>query len=383
MKKRIICFLVGGCCALSYATDARVVSMGKSDAFFLDEENIFRNPAIINIYPNIVYGSYGKLNIIDTTPSIENPFFGSIISYSLNEETDAGGQYPMLSMGAVFNRYDEILDYVTKGKAECIDSTLEKPLGRADLILGYVLKNGVMFGVGGYFAAQSKKRNLELYETKVYKGNVGLNWPVAKTMDLEMSLSIGSLTAVSANTEIAMQDIFGRYEIRMFSALAGLNGNFVPRARADVIKFEKLNELLVNIAAGLGINVNIDRGFFWTGLEFLYNQRDKDNEAEQNMGGKISFGIERNVIWDWFVLRVGGQKTILVKTSGPNEKEWWENPSSDDTEKDLVGLGFGFNFDNRLRIDFVVSEMVPFTLVNLFSGNQKYIFSRVSATYSF
>ena len=399
MRKALILILVAGCCFGSYATDARVISMGKHDAFFMDEVSIFRNPANINIYPNMVYGSYGKFNVTDTsgkfnlndsTSIIEDPFFGAIISYSLNEETDARGQYPMLSAGFIFNRYDEMLDYVTKGKADYLvedsvnSADLAKPVGKADVILGYVLQNGLMLGAGGYFALQSKESNNERYETKIFKGNLGLNWPVAKTMDLEMSVGLGTITAISANEAIADQDYFGRFEIRLFSALAGLNGDFVPRARVDFLNLEKRNELKVDIAAGLGININIDKGFFWTGLEFLYGQKDaKSDEAEQNVGGKVSFGIERNIIWDWFVIRVGGQKTLMVKTNGPNEKEWWENPSSDETDKDLVGLGFGINIDNRLHIDFVASEMFPFTFSNLISGKQNYLFSRVSATYSF
>ncbi|MBN1576644.1 MAG: hypothetical protein JW913_08845 [Chitinispirillaceae bacterium] len=386
MRKALILILAAGSCIGSYATDARVNSWGKHDAFFMDEVSIFRNPANISIYPNMVYGSYGKLTVTDSAPFIEDPFFGGIVSYSLNEESDAGGQYPMLSLGAVFNRYDEMLDYVTKGKADYLDTTVDlaKPLGKLDLLLGYVFKNGVMLGGGAYLALQSKEKEGELYETKIYKGNVGMNWPVAKTMDLEISLGGGTMTAVSANTAVARQDYFGRAEIRLFSALAGINGDFVPRARVDFLNLEEQNELKVDIAAGLGMNINIDKGFFWAGLEFLYGQRDaKNNEAEQNVGGKISFGIERNVLWDWFLIRVGGQKSLLLKTVGPSEKEWWENPSSDETDKDLVGLGFGINIDNRLHLDFVVSEMIPFTCSNLISGEQKYLFSRVSATYSF
>ncbi|MBN1309735.1 MAG: hypothetical protein JXA18_17575 [Chitinispirillaceae bacterium] len=385
MRKALILIMAAGCCIGSYATDARVNSWGKHDAFFMDEVSIFRNPANISIYPNMVYGSYGKLSVTDSAPVVEDPFFGGIVSYSLNEESDAGGQYPMLSVGALFNRYDEMLDYVTKGKADYLDATvdLEKPLGKVDFLLGYVFKEGVMLGGGAYVAIQSKEDQGELYETKIYKGNLGMNWPVAKTMDLEISLGLGTITAISANTAVAQQDYFGRGEIRLFSALAGVNGDFVPRARVDFLKLEEANKLKVDIAAGLGININIDKGFFWSGLEFLYGQDDKDDDAEQNVGGKISFGIERNVLWDWFLIRVGGQKSLILKTVGPNEKEWWENPSSDETDKDLVGLGFGINIDNRLHIDFVASEMIPFTFSNLISGEQKYLFSRVSATYSF
>lgn len=388
MRKALILILAAGCILGSYATDARVVSMGKHDAFFMDEVSVFRNPANVSIYPNMVYGSYGKFATNDTNSKLLDPFFGVIVSYSLNEETDAGGQYPMLSLGAVFNRYDEALDYVTKGTSDFIgnaNSNLKDPVGKFDFILGYVLQNGVMLGAGTYLAMQNVEYNSERFETKLYKGNLGLNWPVAKTMDLEISIGGGSITAVDANETLAESDYFGRFEIRLFSALAGINGDFVPRARIDVLNIERDNKLKVDVAAGLGFNLNIDKGFFWAGLEFLYGQMDKNSsESVQNVGGRVSFGIERNILWEWFVIRVGGQKSLMVKNTGTNETQLIENPSFDETENDLVGLGFGINIENRLRIDFVASEIFPYTFSNLISsGQQKYLFNRVSATYSF
>lgn len=389
MKKALVWMLAIGCCMSSYATDARVASMGKSDAFFMDEESVFRNPANISMYPNMVYGSYGKINTKDTGSSIQllDPFFGAIVSYSLNEQTEAGGQYPMLSLGAVFNRYDEMLDYVTMGKSKYLgsDSTqLVTPLGKIDLLIGYVLENGVMVGGGAYIAAQSKENENGKYETKLYKGNIGLNWPVAKTMDLEVSAGGGALTAISDDENLASQDNFGRLEVRLFSSLAGLNGDFVPKARIDIFQLAKNDVLNISVAAGLGLNLNIDKGFFWTGIEFLYTQEDSNkNESSQAVGGRVSFGIERNILWDWLVIRVGGQKSLEYKTNGPSEHELSENPSSDGTNEDLVGLGFGINIENRLRIDWVTSENIPYTMTNLFSGNKGFIFSSVSATYSF
>jgi hypothetical protein len=252
-------------------------------------------------------------------------------------------------------------------------------------MLGYVMQNGLMLGGGAYLAMQEVESNGSLFETKVYKGNLGMNWPVAKTMDLEISLSGGSITATTDEKKVAQNDVFGRVEMRLFSALAGLNGDFVPKARVDFIHLEKQSDTRVNVAAGLGVNLNIDKGFFWTGFEFLYGQRDANgDEAEQNVGGRISFGIERNIIWDWFVIRVGGQKSLLVKNIGANEKEFIENPSYDETENDLVGLGFGINVENRLHIDFVASELFPYTFSNLISnGKMPYLFNRCSATYSF
>jgi hypothetical protein len=391
MKKTMIFILAAGCFLGSYATDARVISMGKHDAFFMDEVSVFRNPANVSIYPNMVYGSYGKFVSNDTNPQLMDPFFGVIVSYSMNEETEAGGQYPMLSLGAMCNRYDEVLDYVTPGSSRFIGGnsnefdSLAKPLGKFDLMLGYVLKNGVMLGAGTYIAVQDKEKDGERFETKVYKGNLGINWPVAKTMDLEISLGGGSITAVDANEVLAQSDYFGRFEIRLFSALAGINGDFVPRARIDVLNIDQDDMLKVDVAAGLGLNLNIDKGFFWAGLEFLYGQEDSNTgDSKQDVGGRVSFGIERNILWDWFVIRVGGQKRLMVKSIGVDETYLDENPSYNETDEDLVGLGFGINIENRLRIDVVASEIFPYTFSNLISsGAQKYLFNRVSATYSF
>ena len=418
MRKALICMLAAGCFFGSYATDARVISMGRHDAFFMDEVSIFRNPANINIYPNMVYGSYGWYMPVDTLDyqggeefSAMNksnrdpldPFFGAIISYSLNQGTDGGSQYPMLSLGAVFNRYDEMLDYVTKGSSKYLAPsgyTLYQPLGKVDLLLGYVLQNGGMLGVGGYFALQRNTDDGDIRESSVYKGNLGINWPVAKSMDLEFSLSGGRITAIADSVgkklTLADGDYFGSIECRLFSALASLNGDFVPHVKVNVIEFDRNNIFQMDIAAGIGLNLNIDKGFFWGGLEFLYGQKDSSNvSAREQVGGRVSFGIERNILWDWFVIRVGGQKQLIYVSEGPNKGHLEENPSStipqasnprkgiEDSDGDAVGLGFGINIENRLRIDFVAAEDIAYTFTNLFSAPQHHLFNRVSATYSF
>lgn len=391
MKKALISILAAGSFVASFATDARVISMGKHDAFFMDEVSIFRNPANINIYPNTVYGSYGQFDNKDTTSKLIDPFFGAIVSYSLNEETDANTQYPMLSIGAVFNRNDEMLGYVTKGSEMYLGDTSRyaptplSPLGKIDLIIGYITKKGIMIGGGAYIAAQDKEYRGDVSETKAYRGNLGITCPLGKTMDLEASGSIGLLSAYTPEIEIAKRDVFGSLEVRLFSELAGINGDFVPRARVDFLKIEQNDLFKVDLAAGLGLNINIDKGFFWSGLEFLYGQADATPRVSvQDVGGRVSFGIERNIFKDWFVIRVGGQKSLMVKSTAADEKEIVENPSFNERNNDLVGLGFGINVENRLKIDFVASEMFPYTFTNLISnGQQDFLFSKVSATYSF
>lgn len=416
MRKTLLCMLAAGCCMGSYATDARVVSMGKHDAFFMDEVSVFRNPANINIYPNMVYGSYGvympdsNLDESDfaainrTNRDPVDPFFGAFISYSLNQGTDNSSQYPMFSLGAVFNRRDELLDYITPGNSDFIglnDSIigattkgskylLPDPVGKVDFLLGYVLSNGAMLGGGGYFAVQKEKKDGVESEASLYKGNLGVNWPIAKSMDLEASVGGGMITAIAVDTATGKQktladnDYFMRVEGRLFSALAIINGDFVPHVRVDMLNLEESDIFKLDLAAGIGLNLNIDKGFFWAGLEFLYGQNDSSNvSTREQVGARVSFGIERNIFWDWFVIRVGGQKELVYETNGPNHGKFIQNAPSDASDKDLVGLGFGINVENRLRIDFVAAEDIAYTFTNLFSGPQHHMFNRISATYSF
>lgn len=399
MKKALIWMLAAGCCVGSYATDARVVSMGKHDAFFMDEVSIFRNPANINLYSNMVYGSFGVYNqdeesgnsLARTNRDPVDPFFGAIVSYSMNQNTDDGNRFPMLSLGAVFNRRDRMLDYVTEGTEVYLGKSGDEildPLGKIDVLLGYTFKNGGMIGAGFYTALNKDERYGRKLETTLYKGQIGMNWPLGKTMNMDLSMGGGMLTARVDSAGLVMKrasrDLFATAEGRVFSALSSLNGDFVPHARLDVLSLDKQDIYQMDVAAGIGLNLKLDKGFFWSGIEFLYGQKDSCNvTARESVGGRISFGIERSIWWDWFVIRVGGKKDLIYVTEGVDVGYLKENIAADGTEDDLVGLGFGINIENRLRIDVVASEDIVYTFTNLFSGPQHHLFNRVSATYCF
>jgi hypothetical protein len=107
-------------------------------------------------------------------------------------------------------------------------------------------------------------------------------------------------------------------------------------------------------------------------------------------GGLISFGIERNVWWDWLVLRVGGQKEITYRDQTSNSTNpsetfnfLYTNPTNDGSSNDAVGFGVGINIEEKLKVDATVAEDVPYTFGNLFSGPLHHLISRISATYSF
>jgi len=54
MKKIAFVVLCAGWFFSSNATDARVLTMGGNDNFFMDDISIYRNPANINYYPNML-----------------------------------------------------------------------------------------------------------------------------------------------------------------------------------------------------------------------------------------------------------------------------------------------------------------------------------------
>jgi len=405
MKKALAMVLAAGCIVGSYATDARVVVMGSRSAFYRDEVSIFKNPADISLYPNMLYGSYGFLdpNISILNHELSNvypndPFFGALMSYRFSEEEN--GQ--MLSIGAFMNRKDYVLDdLLNVGSGVNEGKGLAKPVGKIDLILGYDFGNGLAFGLGAYGAFQKKVESDEtIANTSVYKGTLGINWNLEQGLDLEASVNGGTITGITLETDadgrpisylndpevIANGEYFWRGDVRFFSAVSAINGSFVPQVSLEFTNFEDSDRL--DLEGGVGINMNIDRGFFWAGVQGLYTQLNEFESTRASIGGRFSFGIERNVMWDWFLIRVGGQKEIRNVDYGSSKgSEWTENSPEfgvlNGTDGDLVSLGFGLNIDNRLRIDFVAAEDLPYTFTNLVSGNKSHIFNRVSATYRF
>jgi hypothetical protein len=413
--KRIMCWVLAtGFIVSSYATDARVLTMGRHDNFFMDDVSIFRNPANINYYPNMLMGSPGVYNpdATDTTQYAGlrtrnkdplKPFGGVILSYSLNQSSEGGNQYPLLSIGAIFNRSDPLLDYldptsnVFMSEFGKLNYSLKDPVGKMDLMVGYAFPNGGMIGGGGYFAFQSLKENDYRFASNVYKGNVGINWPLAKSMNLEASIDVASLDgrgfapgtrAVDPDTAITVADKekWVRGDIRLFSALTSFNGDFVPHLSVENIKLLQGKYTAMNVAGGLGININIDKGFFWAALEGLYESKElkvTGDSLKSGIGGRISAGLERNFIWDWWVWRIGVNKKIMYVTDNRDNGQWTQNAEATGSDFDFFAVGWGVNIDNRFKVDVVLAEDVFYTFTNLVSGSMHHLTNRITATYSF
>ena len=415
----------------AFATFARVESMGKNTTYIMDDVSIFDNPANANLYSNYLIGGFGAYTDNDLKAGgnvdPQHPTFGGIFSVSFGDDNNPD---PKFTIGGLFGRLNQDLamylpDYVQTGKRGYV--VVPETVTNFDGFLGGTFSSGDAWGLHIYIAHQDggdlDESGTYQPDSKAYASLVqldgGLNFQMGSGTSYELS---GGIARIQYGPD--RHDFFddGDFSIlakaRAFFTLEAIDGELVPAANIKLAQAPGIEDKLAQ--AGMGINVAMDRGFFWLGLDFIWNQtkahdwvydksldggawvydsRDEEDphwDKRSDVGGKISFGIERNIWWDWFVIRVGGQKSILYTDCDVNSKNEYSadrygickddgtffstNPLADGSADDHVGFGFGINIEERLKIDVTVAEDVLFR--NPFQGEGR-IFSRVDATYSF
>lgn len=417
LKLTALGFLVLGSVQTAWATYSRVESMGKRADFFMDDISIFDNPANMNIFPNFLIGELGvyRQGPGDTSAGVRrnidpsNSWFGGIFSYSLSKNKETGNLYPQISLGGAFNRRDEELFILLPDSVDT--KVVPEPATNFDGFLGMTLSNGGMLGSHVYVAMQeganvkngvvdpnSMDADVNLY---VLRGDIGLNWPIARNVDGEISVGVST---ISYGPQTVDPEISYFVKGRAFSTLEIINGELVPIFNYGVLKAP--GREYTKLHFGLGVNVSLDRGFFWLGAQGLfdedsktgtvtnpdgtdsYNHLSNSKTTQSIRGGLVSFGIERNVWWDWLVLRVGGQKEITYRDQSSTQADQnfnfiFTNSTNDGSINDAVGFGIGINIEEKLKIDATLAEDLPYTFGNLFSGPIHHLVSRISATYSF
>jgi hypothetical protein len=404
--------------------------------------SIFDNPANINLYPNFLIGELGHY----TGPKAKgvkvgenqdpwDPWFGGIFSLDI-------GSGRSLSIAGVFNRKNERLLKYLPNKVATTEhfedgtfkwegegySNLPQPVTNFDGFLGANLDN-VALGAHIYVAHQDgldDDGNISPDAfASAFQADIGTNIEISSNYALEVSGGIARIQYGPSDHDLIeskLLSVFGR--TRLFSRLQAINGHLIPAASLYNMNALGRDEFEFNL--GMGLDAAFDRGFFWMGLNGFYNSQDagsswvKNSDGETlyidygpydwgfgestrlwQVGGTISFGIERNIWWDWFVIRVGGKKTIAYvdynaakkyEMDGfnvlcPSKKGCREdgnyfvsNPVNDGTIDDHVGFGIGINIEEKLKVDATIAEDFPFR--NPFQG-AGFLISRISATYSF
>ena len=410
----------------AFATFARIESMGKNTTYIMDDVSIFDNPANINLYPNYLIGGFGPYT--QDVPAGTNqdpmyPNFGGIFSISLGDENNPD---PRLSIGGLFGRINDELarflpTYVIGENARKI-SKVPETVTNFDGFLGGTLSSGDAWGLHIYIAHQDGgyETNSGLYQVdddayaSLIQADAGLNMQFGGNIDFEFSFALARIQFGPDHKNFFDDGNFSFLaKSRAFFTLEAIDGELVPALSAKFIEAPGIDNTHAQV--GTGINVALDRGFFWLGVDFIwdqtkahdwtfnyetgestYNSQNNDDPAwdkRRDIGGMISFGIERNIWWDWFVIRVGGQKSILYTSCDQHDRNkgksgvcnadgnfFSTNPLADGTADDHVGFGFGINIEEKLKIDVTVAEDLLFR--NPFQGESR-IFSRLDATYSF
>jgi hypothetical protein len=410
------------------ATNARLESMGKSSTFIMDDMSIFKNPANVGLYPNYLIGEFGNY---PENPAAgenldpQNPWFGGIFSLGLGEEKHRD---PRITIGGAFNRKDELLKYlpdsvVVKRKYRVSQDTVisvPRPVTNMDGFLGFSDANGNMYGAHLYVAMQDGADDHYVANDRAYaavlRGALGVNFDYDDILTWEIYVGLNRISFGDPQKGFFDAGSWGFFGgSRMFYTIAPINGQFVPAGEYSYIQTEGGFDK-TRIVLGPGVNVDMNRGFFWLGAQYLFEKtyaatwshsndgkvivdqftdlKKAGRDVRTEYGVEVSFGIERNIWWDWFVIRVGGKKKIsYVVCDLPSSAEEFDsgfcgkrgnflltNPSGDGTSDDHVGFGFGLNVEERLKIDVNVAEDLLYR--NPFQGGSR-IFSRISATYSF
>lgn len=411
----------------AFATFARVESMGKNTTYIMDDVSIFDNPANANLYSNYLIGGFGAYtdNNLQAGGNVDpqHPTFGGIFAISLGDDNNPD---PKFSIGGLFGRINNDLAMYLPGYVQYKNGAPAKvpeTVTNFDGFLGGTFSSGDAWGLHIYIAHQDGG---DVDESGTYQPDDDAHASIIQA-DGGINIQTSGGTSYEASFGLArIQYGPGHYEFfdngdftflakaRAFFTLDAIDGELVPAASMKLAQAPGIDDKLAQ--AGLGINVAMDRGFFWMGLDFIWNQKkahdwyfdnarnawvyDSRNEDDpawdkrSDIGGKISFGIERNIWWDWFVIRVGGQKSILYTDCDVSSKSAYKgkgickddgtffttNPLADGSNDDHVGFGFGINIEEKLKIDVTVAEDVLFR--NPFQGSGR-IFSRLDATYSF
>lgn len=437
MMYRVLFFVcIGLAYQATFATYSRVTSMGKSATFFMDDVSIFDNPANINVFPNFLIGELGSFTFDETDQAQLNlnktasgnfynprynrdpidPWFGGLFAYSLGSK-ESGKSYPQVSIGGAFNRIDrELMSYLPdsmiwlNNQSQVDSVAIAAPVTNFDGFLGFTLASGAMFGSHIYVAIQDGADQVngpgapiinKHINTYVFKGDLGVNWPISRSIDGEFSVGLASIQY--GPTEVIDPELSYFFRFRSFISLDLINGELVPTANIKQINTAAITETAANI--GLGVNASLDRGFFWLGLEGIFSMKETGNFNDTGSmaiydhtgntligssnhtidvrGLSVSFGIERNIWWDWLVLRVGGKKDIHFVEKDAVNDYLYTNPIADGSPNDHIGFGVGINVEEKLKVDAVVAEDILFTGGNLLSGPHHHVLSRISATYSF
>ena len=288
-----------GFSTVAFATDARIGAMGKTAKFIMDDVSIFDNPANIGIYPNYLIGELGTIDenaLVAGGRNVDpSPWFGGIFSLPLGGEDSRD---PRITIGGVFNRTDSwaslLPDKVILPTSQG-DSLVPLPelTTNFDGFLGGSTPSGNLYAAHIYVGMQDGAIPQQNYETNslafasIVKFDLGVNWQVNEDVDLEVSAGLGRVAYGESDKDFFDAGEFSWWgKGRLFSTIEQINGELVPEVEASYIQAGDGMEDL-NVGAGMGVNMAMDRGFFWLGLEGFYHNTSTEGFSVADDGSVV------------------------------------------------------------------------------------------------
>jgi hypothetical protein len=283
---------------------------------------------------------------------------------------------------------------------------MEDPFGNIYLFTGVSINDDINIGLGGRYAGKDSTTEIGGTINKSYiavqGGNLGITYRFGNH-SLEASVNFNQFVLTKnsvspdVNIDVKQQDI--NVLLRSFINFSKKN------ALVGVMSLDKSDLLSINtqdLGIGAGFNRNLFKGFIWVGMKYEFHFAEfpetigreniylKYSDSEIPPGVRenshkfiYSFGVEKKMLWDWFALRVGGNKVFEYLEKRDTEKDYIVEKGLYERDVDAVGWGITLGTpDDRLRFDCTVSEEFPYS--NIFSGGEDGIInSRISAALKF
>ncbi|OGJ90925.1 MAG: hypothetical protein A2268_09800 [Candidatus Raymondbacteria bacterium RifOxyA12_full_50_37] len=401
----------------SFGTEARIESMGNTPDFIKDEVSAIKNPATTFGFGNTLLGSLGKETKLGDSWVRKEQWFGGWAIYpisptmklsvgaTLNKPFETTQQYEAVSESGFFTVFDKWNYSPTSTRVNFLDVLgMGTPYGNVYMFAGVSIKDMISLALGGRYAGYKQESNDENKYISIQGGNLGLVYNILNQHQFEASINVdrfvfeGKDESTSPEISVSSSDLNFDINARLFWTMSRMN-SVVP-----MFSFKTTNILGIStsdVGGGIGFNRTLYKGLIWVGGKYLYysaefperiggeaiyspstNQSLVENTKESSHKIIASFGVEKKMLWDWFTIRVGGNKVFeyLTKTDKSDrilEKGLFER----DVDAVAWGVALGTK-DDALRFDITVSEEFPYS--NIFAGGDEGIMLvRISAALKF